>query len=113
MIVTPLQRRNACLAAPAAREPAAIPRRGRACRRGSADTINDQRSARHRRTSGPRPCAAEHQLLPELVTASKRRRVLQVLKEEQASSDVVCEAQVLVEFALEAMLRDIGVDSPK
>jgi HEPN domain-containing protein len=48
-----------------------------------------------------------------LEKASKRRRVLQVLMEEQAWSDVVREAQELVELALKAMLRDIGVDPPK
>jgi HEPN domain-containing protein len=48
-----------------------------------------------------------------LEKASKRRRVLEVLKEEQAWSDVVREAQELVELALKAMLRDVGVDPPK
>ena len=48
-----------------------------------------------------------------LEKASKRRRVLEVLKEEQAWSDVVREAQELVELALKAMLREVGVDAPK
>jgi len=48
-----------------------------------------------------------------LEKASKRRRVLEVLKEEQAWSDVVREAQELVELALKAMLREVGVDPPK
>jgi len=48
-----------------------------------------------------------------LEKASKRRRVLEVLREEHAWSDVVREAQELVELALKAMLRDIGVDPPK
>lgn len=48
-----------------------------------------------------------------LEKAGKRRRVLAVLLEEQAYSDVVREAQELVELALKAMLRAIGVDPPK
>lgn len=48
-----------------------------------------------------------------LEKASKRRRVLEVLMEEQAWSDVVRESQELVELALKAMLREIGVDPPK
>lgn len=43
----------------------------------------------------------------------KRKRVLQVLMEEQAYSDVVREAQELVELALKGMLRSLGVDPPK
>lgn len=45
--------------------------------------------------------------------AGKRRRVLDVLMEQQAYSDVVREAQELVELALKAMLRAVGVDPPK
>jgi HEPN domain-containing protein len=45
--------------------------------------------------------------------AKKRRRVLQVLLEEEAYSDVVREAQELVELALKAMLRHAGIDPPK
>lgn len=41
--------------------------------------------------------------------ASKRRRVLVVLAEEQAYSDVVREAQELVELALKGVLRYIGI----
>lgn len=48
-----------------------------------------------------------------LEKASKRRRVLEVLREEHAWSDVVREAQELVELALKAMLREVGVDPPK
>jgi HEPN domain-containing protein len=48
-----------------------------------------------------------------LEKASKRRRVLEVLNEEAAWSDVVREAQELVELALKAMLREVGVDPPK
>ena len=45
--------------------------------------------------------------------AGKRRRVLEVLMEQDAYSDVVREAQELVELALKAMLREVGVDPPK
>jgi HEPN domain-containing protein len=47
-----------------------------------------------------------------LEKASKRQRVLEVLMEEKAWSDVVREAQELVELALKAMLREVGVDPP-
>lgn len=45
--------------------------------------------------------------------ALKRRRVLEVLLEEDAFSDVVREAQELVELALKGMLRQVGIDPPK
>ncbi len=48
-----------------------------------------------------------------MVKASARRRVLEVLLEESAYSDVVREAQELVELALTAALRAIGVDPPR
>ncbi|MHB8947065.1 MAG: HEPN domain-containing protein [Bacillota bacterium] len=48
-----------------------------------------------------------------LVKAQKRLMVLDVLFREQAYSDVIGEAQELVELALKAMLRHIGVDPPK
>ena len=48
-----------------------------------------------------------------LEKATKRRRVLEVLLEEEGYSDVVREAQELVELALKGMLRFIGVDPPK
>lgn len=45
--------------------------------------------------------------------AFKRRRVLDVLLEEDAFSDVVREAQEMVELALKGMLRQVGIDPPK
>ncbi|MHB8926681.1 MAG: HEPN domain-containing protein [Bacillota bacterium] len=48
-----------------------------------------------------------------LVKAQKRLRVLDVLLKEQAYSDVIREAQELVELALKAMLRQVGIDPPK
>lgn len=45
--------------------------------------------------------------------ALKRRRVLEVLLEQEAWSDVVREAQELVELALKGMLRAVGIDPPK
>lgn len=48
-----------------------------------------------------------------LLKAQKRLRVLQVLLEEDAYSDVVREAQELVELALKAMLRQVGIEPPK
>ena len=48
-----------------------------------------------------------------LEKASKRRRVLEVLLEQDAYSDVVREAQELVELALKGMLRMVGIDPPK
>ncbi len=51
--------------------------------------------------------------LAYLEKAEKRLRVLDVLLEEKAYSDVVREAQEIVELALKAMLRLVGVDPPK
>ena len=48
-----------------------------------------------------------------LIKAKKRLRVLDVLLDEEAFSDVIREAQELVELALKAMLRQIGIDPPK
>jgi HEPN domain-containing protein len=48
-----------------------------------------------------------------LQKARNRKRVLEVLLEQQGYSDVVREAQELVELALKAMLRHVGVDPPK
>ncbi len=48
-----------------------------------------------------------------LVKAQKRLRVVQVLLEDDAYSDVVREAQELVELALKAMLRQAGIEPPK
>ena len=45
--------------------------------------------------------------------ARKRRRALHVLLEDGAYSDVVREAQELVELALKGMLRAIGIEPPK
>ncbi|MBW1982801.1 MAG: HEPN domain-containing protein [Deltaproteobacteria bacterium] len=45
--------------------------------------------------------------------ASKRLRVLEVLLEQDGFSDVVREAQELVELALKGMLRYVGIDPPK
>lgn len=48
-----------------------------------------------------------------LLKAAKRLRVLELLLQEEAYSDVVREAQELVELALKAMLRYAGIDPPK
>ena len=48
-----------------------------------------------------------------LEKAGKRRRVLDVLMEQDAYSDVIREAQELVELALKAMLPAAGIDPPK
>jgi hypothetical protein len=48
-----------------------------------------------------------------LEKATKRLRVLNVLLQEEAFSDVVREAQELVELAMKGMLRYVGVDPPK
>ena len=48
-----------------------------------------------------------------IVKAGKRMRVLEVLCEEESYSDVVREAQELVELALKGMLRLVGIDPPK
>jgi len=48
-----------------------------------------------------------------LVKARARLRVLDVLLEEAAWSDVLREAQELVELALKGMLRQIGIEPPK
>jgi hypothetical protein len=45
--------------------------------------------------------------------ARKRLRALRVLLEDEAYSDVVREAQELVELALKGMLRSVGVEPPK
>ncbi len=45
--------------------------------------------------------------------ARKRRRALEVLFEDEAYSDVVREAQELVELALKGTLRFVGVEPPK
>ncbi|MCL6634485.1 MAG: HEPN domain-containing protein [Peptococcaceae bacterium] len=48
-----------------------------------------------------------------LIKATKRLRVLDVLMEEEAYSDVVREAQEIVELALKGILRQIGIEPPK
>ncbi|MBI5014188.1 MAG: HEPN domain-containing protein [Deltaproteobacteria bacterium] len=48
-----------------------------------------------------------------LLKAGKRLRVLELLLQEDAYSDVVREAQELVELALKGMLRQVGIDPPK
>uniref|UniRef100_A0A7C1F7H9 HEPN domain-containing protein n=1 Tax=Ammonifex degensii TaxID=42838 RepID=A0A7C1F7H9_9THEO len=48
-----------------------------------------------------------------LVKASKRLKILPVLMQEEAYSDVVREAQEIVELALKGILRYIGVEPPK
>lgn len=48
-----------------------------------------------------------------LLKATKRLKVLDVLLEEEAYSDVVREAQELVELALKGILRQLGVEPPK
>jgi HEPN domain-containing protein len=48
-----------------------------------------------------------------LEKATKRLRVLDVLLEQDAFSDVMREAQELVELALKGMLRYVGIDPPK
>ncbi len=48
-----------------------------------------------------------------LIKAIKRLKVLELLLEEEAYSDVVREAQELVELAQKAMLRQVGIDPPK
>lgn len=48
-----------------------------------------------------------------LIKAIKRLRILDVLLEEKAYSDVVREAQEIVELASKGMLRQVGVEPPK
>jgi HEPN domain-containing protein len=48
-----------------------------------------------------------------LLKAQKRLKILPVLLDEAAYSDVVREAQELVELALKGMLRQVGVEPPK
>jgi HEPN domain-containing protein len=48
-----------------------------------------------------------------LLKARARLKALAVLRDEEAHSDVVREAQELVELALKAMLRSVGVEPPK
>lgn len=48
-----------------------------------------------------------------LVKAQKRLKILGVLLDEAAYSDVVREAQEIVELALKGMLRQVGIEPPK
>ena len=48
-----------------------------------------------------------------LFKASKRLKILPVLLEEETYSDVVREAQEVVELALKGMLRQVGVEPPR
>ncbi|ADI03092.1 HEPN domain-containing protein [Syntrophothermus lipocalidus] len=48
-----------------------------------------------------------------LIKATKRLKILDVLLSEEAYSDVVREAQEVVELALKGILRQIGIDPPK
>lgn len=48
-----------------------------------------------------------------LLKAKKRLRILDVLMEEESYSDVVREAQEIVELALKGILRHIGIEPPK
>jgi HEPN domain-containing protein len=48
-----------------------------------------------------------------LTMARQRRHVLNVLLDENAHSVVVRESQAIVELALKAMLRHVGIDPPK
>ncbi len=48
-----------------------------------------------------------------LIKATKRLKILGVLLSEEAYSDVVREAQEIVELALKGILRQIGIEPPK
>lgn len=48
-----------------------------------------------------------------LIKAQKRLKILDILFEEEAYSDVVHEAQEVTELALKGILRQIGVEPPK
>lgn len=48
-----------------------------------------------------------------LTKARKRIKILPVLLEESAYSDVIREAQEIVELALKGVLREVGIEPPK
>ena len=48
-----------------------------------------------------------------LIKAQKRLKILPVLLDERAYSDVVREAQEIVELALKGMLRQVGIEPPR
>jgi HEPN domain-containing protein len=47
------------------------------------------------------------------IKALKRLKILEVLLQEEAFSDVVREAQEIVELALKGVLRQVGIEPPK
>jgi HEPN domain-containing protein len=47
------------------------------------------------------------------IKAEKRLKILVVLLNEEAFSDVIREAQEIVELALKGMLRQVGIEPPK
>jgi HEPN domain-containing protein len=51
--------------------------------------------------------------LSDLAKAEARLKALKLLRDEGSHSDVVREAQELVELALKAMLRAVGIEPPK
>ncbi len=48
-----------------------------------------------------------------LIKSQKRLKILDILLEEEDYSDVIREAQEIVELCLKAMLRSVGIDPPK
>jgi len=48
-----------------------------------------------------------------LVKSQKRLKILPVLLDEAAYSDVIREAQEIVELALKGMLRQVGIEPPR
>jgi len=48
-----------------------------------------------------------------LIKAGKRLKILAVLLDDQAYSDVIREAQEIVELSLKGMLRQVGIEPPK
>lgn len=48
-----------------------------------------------------------------LVKAKKRLKILEVLFQEEAYSDIVREAQEIVELSLKGLLRHVGIEPPK
>lgn len=48
-----------------------------------------------------------------LIKAEKRLKILEVLLNEEAYSDVIREAQEIVELAQKSILRRLGIDPPK
>lgn len=48
-----------------------------------------------------------------IIKAKKRLKILDVLLEEEAYSDVIREAQEIVELSLKGLLRFVGIEPPK